>query len=77
MGAIKVREESGTLIGYPDRVPEELKEARAASGQSDEYRSVDKAKNRKRTKQAAQQQRAKRKKAIKEKKAASEGSDFY
>lgn len=77
LGAIKVREESGTLIGYPDRVPEELKEARAASGQSDEYRSIDKAKHRKRTKQVAKQERAKRKKANKEKKSISEGPDFY
>ncbi|CAJ1964251.1 unnamed protein product [Cylindrotheca closterium] len=77
LGAIKVRQESETLIGYPARVPDELKEARAASGQSDEYRSTDKAKHRKRTKQVAQQERAKRKKANKEKKAAAERPDFY
>lgn len=77
LGAIKVRQESITLIGYPDQVPDELKEAREASGQSDEYRSIDKAKHRKRTKQVAQQEKAKRKKAIREKKSVSDVSDFY
>ena len=77
LGAIKVRQESKTLIGFPDRVPETLKEAREASGQSDEYRSIDKAKHRRRTKQVAKEERAKKKKAIKEKKAATGNSDFY
>ena len=68
LGAIKVREEWKTFVGFPDSVPDELKTAREESGQSDEYRSIDKAKHRRRTKQLAKEEREKRKKAIKEKK---------
>ena len=68
LGAIKVREEWKTFVGFPDSVPHELKIAREESGQSDEYRSIDKAKHRRRTKQVAKEEREKRKKAIKEKK---------
>lgn len=68
LGAIKVREEWKTFVGFPDQVPDELKIAREESGQSDEYRSIDKAKHRRRTKQLAKEEREKRKKAIKEKK---------
>ena len=74
LGAIKVREELKTLIGFPDRVPDELKISREESGQSNEYRSTDKAKHRKRTKQATIEQKAKRKKGQKEKKSQ---DDFY
>jgi predicted ribosome quality control (RQC) complex YloA/Tae2 family protein len=62
LGAVKLREEWKTFVGRPDRVPDELKEARDKSGQSDEYRSVDKAKHRRRTKQAAEEDRARRRK---------------
>ena len=62
LGAIKLREEWKTFVGRPDMVPDELKEARDQSGQSDEYRSVDKAKHRRRTKQAADEDRAKKRK---------------
>eukprot|EP00980_Cylindrotheca_fusiformis_P014157 scaffold3719_cov104-Cylindrotheca_fusiformis.AAC.1 len=62
LGAIKVRQEWKTFIGFPEQVPDELKIAREESGQSDEYRSTDKAKHRRRTKQVTQEERAKRKK---------------
>jgi predicted ribosome quality control (RQC) complex YloA/Tae2 family protein len=62
LGAIKVREEWKTFVGRPDRVPEELKLARDKSGQSDEYRQEDKAKHRRRTKQAAEEDKARRRK---------------
>ena len=68
LGAIKVRQEWKTFVGRPDQVPQELKEAREESGQSMEYRSIDKSKHRRRTKLAAQQDQAKRRKASKEKK---------
>jgi hypothetical protein len=67
LGAIKVREELMTLVGRPDEVPEELKVAREESGQSDGYRSMDKAKHRRRTKQAAEEDRVKRRKKAQEK----------
>lgn len=60
LGAIKVREEWKTFVGRPDQVPEELKVARDKSGQSDEYRQEDKAKHRRRTRQAAEEDKAKR-----------------
>jgi hypothetical protein len=44
-----------TLVGRPDQVPEELKVAREESGQLDGYRSMDKAKHRRRTKQAVEE----------------------
>ena len=68
LGAIKVRQEWKTFVGRPDQVPQELKEAREESGQVMEYRSIDKAKHRRRTKLATKQDQAKRRKAIKEKK---------
>ena len=76
LGAIKVREEWKTFIGRPDSVPDELKEAREESGQSDEYRNIDKAKHRQRTKKVAQESAAKRRKT-KQKKARSEFDDMY
>jgi hypothetical protein len=77
LGAIKVREEWKTFIGRPDSVPDELKEAREESGQSDEYRNIDKAKHRQRTKKVAQDAAAKRRKS-KQKKARNESSeDMY
>lgn len=61
LGAVKLREEWNVFTGYPDSVPDELKQAREESGQSEEYRSSDKAKHRKETKQATSQQEAKQK----------------
>eukprot|EP00535_Pseudo-nitzschia_heimii_P004674 CAMPEP_0197181158 /NCGR_PEP_ID=MMETSP1423-20130617/5520_1 /TAXON_ID=476441 /ORGANISM="Pseudo-nitzschia heimii, Strain UNC1101" /LENGTH=566 /DNA_ID=CAMNT_0042631353 /DNA_START=51 /DNA_END=1751 /DNA_ORIENTATION=+ len=60
LGAVKLREEWKTFVGFPDRVPGFLKEARDESGQSDEYRVNDKAKHRKRTSKAAAEESAKR-----------------
>ena len=60
LGAVKLRQESGTLVGRPDNVPEECKEARDASGQETEYRFQDKAKDRRRTREAAKKARDKR-----------------
>lgn len=60
LGAIKVREEWRTFIGRPDQVPDELKEAREQSGLSDEYRMEDKAKHRRRNRQAAEEDKARR-----------------
>lgn len=77
LGAIKVRQEWKTFVGFPAQVPEGLKMAREESGQSDEYRSRDKAKHRRRTKQISQEERAKRKRAIKEKKAGAQDQNFY
>jgi hypothetical protein len=61
LGTVKLREEWNVYTGYPDSVPDELKLAREESGQSEEYRSSDKAKHRKQTKQASSQQTAKQK----------------
>lgn len=61
LGAVKLREEWKVFTGYPDAVPDELKHAREESGQPEQYRSTDKAKHRKQTKQAATEQDAKRK----------------
>jgi predicted ribosome quality control (RQC) complex YloA/Tae2 family protein len=61
LGAIKIREEWRTFVGRPDRVPDELKLAREGSGQTDEYHMSDKAKHRRRTKLAAEEERIKRK----------------
>jgi hypothetical protein len=77
LGAIKVRQEWKTFIGFPENVPENLKIAREESGQSDEYRSMDKAKHRRRTKQVAKEERGRRKKANKEKRAATQDQGFY
>ena len=60
LGALKVREELRVLVGRPDDVPESLKMARDESGQSDEYRSSDKAKHRRYTQKVAKQNQAKR-----------------
>ena len=63
LGAVKIREEWKTFVGRPDDVPDVLKEARDQSGQSNyEYRNVDKAKHRRKTKQAALDDQAKRRK---------------
>jgi hypothetical protein len=60
LGAVKLREELQILMGCPDDVPEELKLARGESGLTDEFRSKDKAKHRKRTKAVAKQNQSKR-----------------
>jgi hypothetical protein len=49
-GAVKLREEWRVLVGYPNKVPLEFKEAREESGLTNEYRAADKAKRRKRKK---------------------------
>jgi hypothetical protein len=59
LGTVKVREEWKVLAGFPDNVPRELKEAREESGQLEEYRAANKAKHRKRNKEATKQQKAK------------------
>jgi len=68
LGAVKLREEWKTFVGRPGQVPDELKEAREESGQTDEYHMFDKAKHRRKTKQVAEVGRAKRKKQQREKK---------
>ena len=68
LGAVKLREEWKTFVGRPDQVPDELKEAREESGQTDEYHMFDKAKHRRRTKQVAEEDRAKRRQQQREKK---------
>eukprot|EP00533_Pseudo-nitzschia_delicatissima_P014901 CAMPEP_0197268800 /NCGR_PEP_ID=MMETSP1432-20130617/4387_1 /TAXON_ID=44447 /ORGANISM="Pseudo-nitzschia delicatissima, Strain UNC1205" /LENGTH=476 /DNA_ID=CAMNT_0042733881 /DNA_START=22 /DNA_END=1452 /DNA_ORIENTATION=- len=68
LGAVKLREEWKTFVGFPDQVPDELKEAREESGQTDEYHMFDKAKHRRRTKQVAEEDRAKRRQQQREKK---------
>jgi len=68
LGAVKLREEWKTFVGRPDRVPNELKEAREKSGQTDEYHMLDKAKHRRRTKQVAEEDRAKKKQQQRERK---------
>ena len=68
LGAVKLRKEWKTFVGRPDRVPDELKEAREASGQTDEYHMSDKAKHRRRTRQAAEEDRAKRRQQQRERK---------
>jgi hypothetical protein len=65
-------------MGRPDSVPDQLKEAREESGQSDEYRNTDKAKHRQRTKKVAQEVAAKRRKAKQKKARNNESSgDMY
>ena len=63
LGAVKLRQESGTLVGRPDNVPDECKQARDESGQDTEYRFQDKAKHRKRTRTAAKEEQDKRRAA--------------
>jgi predicted ribosome quality control (RQC) complex YloA/Tae2 family protein len=60
LGALKLREELKVLVGRPDDVPESLKLARDESGQTDEYRSSDKAKHRRHTQKVAKETEAKR-----------------
>lgn len=60
LGAVKLREELYTLVGRPEDVPEELKQARDESGLTDEYHNKDKAKHRKRTQEVAKHNQAKR-----------------
>ena len=45
------------MVGYAEEVPEELKLARAESGQSGEFRSADKAKRRKKTLERSQKKK--------------------
>ena len=68
LGAVKLREEWRTFVGRPDRVPDELKEAREESGQTDEYHMNDKAKHRRRTKQVVEEDRSKKRQQQREKK---------
>ena len=67
LGAVKIREELRVYSGRPDAVPDELKEARAVSGLSDEYRIQDKSKLRKLNKQQVAEQKQLTKRKIKEK----------
>lgn len=60
LGAVQVRLEEAVVTGCPESVPEELRHARAASGQDEGYRAANKAKLRK---QNRQRQEAKRKAA--------------
>ena len=60
LGAVKVREELYTLTGWPDDVPDALKEAREKSGMTDEFRAKDKQKHRRRTADVAKQTQAKK-----------------
>ncbi|KAG7366386.1 fibronectin-binding protein [Nitzschia inconspicua] len=69
LGAVKIREEWKTFVGRPDQVPDELKMAREESGQTDEYHMMDKAKHRRRTKQAAEEDQNKRRQRQKERRA--------
>lgn len=68
LGAVKLRQESGTLIGRPDNVPDECKEARDASGQDAEYRFQDKAKHRRQTQKALKDRQDKLRAKVKSKK---------
>ena len=61
LGAVKVREEWKVLTGFPDDVPDELKRAREASGQLEDYRAADKAKLRKRNKRTREKEKSKAK----------------
>ena len=62
LGAVKLRQESGTLVGRPSNVPEECQEGRDASGQNTEYyRFQDKAKHRKETKERAAKNKKRKK----------------
>jgi NFACT N-terminal and middle domains/NFACT protein RNA binding domain len=61
LGALKLRQEESVLVGYPSDVPEALKEDRALSGQTDEYRNTDKALQRRWTSENAKVQQQKRK----------------
>ena len=81
LGAVKLRQEGEVLYGCPDGVPEELHQARAQSGvyATEEYRSADKAKHRKRTQQV-QKQKQKQKREQQKKKRRSHyetGDDPY
>jgi predicted ribosome quality control (RQC) complex YloA/Tae2 family protein len=67
LGAIKLREELRVYKGYPNDVPDELKEARAISGLADEYRIKDKSKLRKQNKQQVAERKENTKQKIKEK----------
>jgi predicted ribosome quality control (RQC) complex YloA/Tae2 family protein len=60
LGAVKLRQESGTVVGRPNNVPGECKQARDASGQDTEYRFQDKAKHRRRTREATKKASEKR-----------------
>jgi predicted ribosome quality control (RQC) complex YloA/Tae2 family protein len=60
LGAVKLRQELQVLVGRPENVDKSLKLARNESGQSDEYRSMDKAKHRRHTQQVAKQTQAKK-----------------
>jgi predicted ribosome quality control (RQC) complex YloA/Tae2 family protein len=68
LGAVKIREEWKTFVGRPDYVPDDLKEARDQSGQTDEYHLQDKAVHRRRTREAAEENRQGRLKRKRERK---------
>ncbi len=67
LGAVKVREELRVYSGRPEAVPEELKDARAISGLSNEYRIQDKSKLRKQNQQQVAEQKLVTKRKFKEK----------
>jgi hypothetical protein len=79
LGTVKLREESYVVVGRPEDVPIELKEARDGSGFSDEYRTTDKAKHRRKTQEAVKQNRVKQRAQAKSKRKdhAREDSDTY
>lgn len=79
LGAVKLREELRVFYGRPDVVPEDLKEARAVSGLSDEYRIKDKSKLRKQNRQKVSKQKlvTKQKAKAKSQQKEQDGDKFY
>ena len=79
LGAVKVREEGNTLIGFPADVDDSLKIAREESGviwdESGSRSLGGKAKNRKKTKQNSKQESAKRRADKKAKKKRGQSDD--
>lgn len=69
-GAVKLRQEESVLTGYPENVVGVTDENEKSSPMSNEYRFQDKAKHRKRTKEAAAAKRKKKKQQQQAKKAA-------
>jgi hypothetical protein len=69
LGAVKLRQEVRVIFGSPGSVPHDLKEARAESGvyATEEYRSADKAKHRRRTRELAEGKRKQRQQHLKQK----------
>jgi predicted ribosome quality control (RQC) complex YloA/Tae2 family protein len=61
LGAVKLREELFVRTGFPEDVPDNLKDARDASGLATDYRATDKAKLRKRNLEWSKQLKATKK----------------